>query len=325
MLYTATSAKPITMANPSRRLTLKIPGSTSNLGPGFDACALALDVNCKLTFDLLEENDPNIPLITFSGSIAKSSRPEDAGNLIYTMMSELWKDDKNLLKRIRINMDSEIPLGAGLGSSAAAILGALWASNFFKDRIPTTGSLLAQATSLQGHSESLAASLLGKFVITARSAFKNTIIARQHDWPASWKTIFIVPKYRFRTSESRAMLPTQIPYPDAVANIQRAALLVSAVASCDENTLKEALNDRIHERYRESKIPEFTSLKQALVNQPIFGCVLSGGGPAMLVIVSDKHKESMLKYLRAWAEAEPQPPLVLDIPVSSHGIQEVIS
>jgi homoserine kinase len=325
VLYTAPNAISTIMANPSRRLTLKIPGSTSNLGPGFDACALALDVNCRLTFDLLEENDPNVPLITFAGAIAKSSRPEDAGNLIYTMMSELWKDDKNLLKRIRINMDSDIPLGAGLGSSAAAILGALWASNFFKDRIPTTGSLLAQATNLQGHSESLAASLLGKFVITARSASKNTIIARQHDWPANWKTIFVVPKYRFRTAESRAVLPTQIPYPDAVANIQRAALLVSAIASCDENTLKEALNDRIHERYREKMIPEFTSLKQALVNQPVLGCVLSGGGPAMLVIVSDKHKENMLKYLRAWAEEEPQPPLVLDIPVSTHGIQEVIA
>jgi homoserine kinase len=325
VLYTASSIKTSEMANNRRRLTLKIPGSTSNLGPGFDACALALDVNCRLTFDLLEENDPNIPLISFSGPIAKSSRPEDAGNLIYTMMSELWKDDKNLLKRIRINMDSDIPLGAGLGSSAAAILGALWASNFFKDRIPTTGSLLAQATNLQGHSESLAASLLGKFVIASRSAFKNTIVARQHEWPSGWKTLFIVPKYRLRTQGSRAVLPTQIPYPDAVANIQRTALLVSAVASCDENTLKEALNDRIHEPYRASLIPEFASLKQSLVNQPVLGCVLSGGGPAMLVIVSDKHKETMLHYLKDWADAETQPPLVLDIPVATHGIQEVIA
>lgn len=325
MLYTASSIKTSEMANTRRRLTLKIPGSTSNLGPGFDACALALDVNCRLTFDLLEDNDPNIPLISFSGPIAKSSRPEDAGNLIYTMMSELWKDDKNLLKRIRINMDSDIPLGAGLGSSAAAILGALWASNFFKDRIPTTGSLLAQATNLQGHSESLAASLLGKFVIASRSAFKNTIVARQHEWPSSWKTVFVVPKYRLRTSGSRAVLPTQIPYPDAVANIQRTALLVSAVASCDENTLKEALNDRIHEPYRESLIPEFASLKQTLVNQPVLGCVLSGGGPAMLVIVTEKHKDAMVKYLKGWADAEAQPPLILDIPVATQGIQEVIA
>jgi homoserine kinase len=313
------------MTKTSRRLSLKIPGSTSNLGPAFDACALALDVNCRLTFDLLEDNDPSVPLMTFSGSIAKSSRPEDAGNLIYTMMNELWKDDRSLLKRIRINVDSDIPLGSGLGSSAAAILGALWASNYFKDRIPTTGGLLAQATNLQGHSESLAASLLGKFVITARSASKNTIVARQHDWPSMWRLIFVVPRYRLKTPEARSVLPTQVPFPDAVANIQRTALLVSAVASCDENTLKEALNDRIHERYREKLIPDFASLKQALVNQPVLGCVLSGGGPAMLVIVNEKNKDAMLKYLKTWAEAEEQSPLILDIPVSQHGIQEVVS
>ena len=307
----------------TRRLTLRIPGSTSNLGPAFDTCALALAVYCRLTFDLLDENDPQVPLITFSGSIAKSSRPDDAGNLIYKMMSELWKDDKILLERIRIHIDSDIPLGSGLGSSAAALLGALWAANVFKDRIPTTGTLLAQATALEGHSESLAASLMGKFVITARSAFKNSIIARQHDWPDAWKTIFVVPKTRMRTADSRAVLPTQLPYRDAVANIQRSALLVSAVAACDENTLKEALNDRIHEPYRESLLPQFSALKKTLVNQPILGCVLSGGGPSMLVIVNERNKQRLLNHLTEWAETEEQPPLILDIPVANQGIQEI--
>jgi homoserine kinase len=183
--------------------------------------------------------------------------------------------------------------------------------------------LLAQATALEGHSESLAASLMGKFVITARSAFKNSIIARQHDWPDSWKTIFVVPKIRMRTADSRAVLPTQVPFRDAVANIQRTALLVSAVAACDENTLREAFNDRIHESYRESLVPQFSALKKALVNQPILGCVLSGGGPSMLVVVNEKNKQKLLNHLAEWAETEEQPPLILDIPVANQGIQEI--
>ncbi|MDR3612881.1 MAG: homoserine kinase [Candidatus Obscuribacterales bacterium] len=307
----------------TRRLTLRIPGSTSNLGPGFDTCALALSVHCKLTFDLLEKNDPNVPLIGFSGPIANSSRPEDAGNLIYKMMNELWKDDKNLLDRIRIHIDSDIPLGSGLGSSAACILGALWAAHVFKDRIPTTGSLLAQATSLEGHSESLAASLMGKFVITSRSAFKNSIIARQHDWPEAWRTLFVIPKSRMRTVDSRSVLPAEIPFRDAVANISRTALLVSAVTTCDENTLKEALYDRIHEQYREKKLPLFTSLKKALYEQPILGCVLSGGGPSMCVIVHERHLNQVFSYLNEWAATEVQPPLVLNIPPANYGVQEV--
>ena len=307
----------------TRRLILRIPGSTSNLGPGFDTCALALSVHCKLTFDLLEKNDPKVPLIGFSGPIANSSRPEDAGNLIYKMMKELWKDDKNLLDRIRIHIDSDIPLGSGLGSSAACILGALWAAHVFKDRIPTTGSLLAQATSLEGHSESLAASLMGKFVITSRSAFKNSIIARQHEWPAAWTTLFVIPKLRMRTADSRSVLPAEVPFRDAVANISRTALLVSAVTSCDENTLREALYDRLHEPYREKKLPLFTSLKKALHDQPILGCVLSGGGPSMCVIVHERHKDQVYAFLNEWAANEVQPPLVLDIQPANYGVQEV--
>lgn len=306
-----------------KRLTLRIPGSTSNLGPGFDCFGLALSLYCRLTFTLLESKNNDTPLITFAGAIAQSSMPQDTGNLVYKILRQLWKDQADMLERIRIHVDSDIPLGCGLGSSAAAILGALWADNVFKDRVPTTGSLLAQATALEGHSETFAASLMGKFVITAPTASSNSIIARQMTWPAAWRTIFVVPSYRMKTEKARGVLPKTVSHKDAVWNMQRSALFISALTNSDENTLKEALFDRLHEPYREILVPELASLRRALVNQPILGCVLSAGGPSMLAIVNERNRAEVLAHIEEWAAAQNDHPRVLDLRVDDDGIRQI--
>lgn len=320
-LTPATESEPPAQAG--KRLTLRIPGSTANLGPGFDCFGLALSLYCRLTFTLLETRNNDTPLITFAGAIAQSSLPQDTGNLVYKILKQLWKDQSDMLDRIRIHVDSDIPLGCGLGSSAAAILGALWADNVFKDRIPTTGTLLAQASLLEGHSETLAASLMGKFVITAPSATANSIVARQLNWPSAWRTIFIVPSYRMKTEKSRSVLPKTVNHADAVWNMQRSALFISAISTCDENTLREALHDRLHEPYREALVPELSSLRRALVNQPILGCVLSAGGPSMLVIVNERHRADVLAHIEEWAAAQNDHPRVLDLRVDEDGIRQI--
>jgi homoserine kinase len=158
----------------SRRFTLRLPGSTSNLGPGLDCVGLALSIYSTMTFFVLDENDPGIPLITFKGSIAKNSLAQEQGKLTYTILSKLWQRDHDLLQRVRIIVDSEIPLGVGLGSSATAILGALWAASVLKDRIPSAPSLLAEASLLEGHPENLAACLLGNMVVSSPSSFSSS-------------------------------------------------------------------------------------------------------------------------------------------------------
>jgi len=306
-----------------RKITLKLPGTTSNLGPGLDCIGLALNIYSKMSFFLLPENDPGIPLITFKGSIAKSSLAQDQGSLTYTILSRLWQQNQNLLQRVRIVIDSEIPLGVGLGSSSTAILGALWAANVFKDVLPTAPELLAEACELEGYPESLAACLLGNMVVCSPSAVDKRIVTQRLNWPSDWHLIVVSPQYTLTTPNARKTLPKEVKLDDAIHNVQKTALLVAAVVRSDDQAMREALSDRLHEPYRAKLVPELSRLRQELASEPIIGCVLSGAGSSVLVIVHKRSKAQVLARVNAWAESEPKPPRVLDLQVDDEGIQEL--
>src|SRR5579883_3081534 len=282
------SAQPKAIAS-GRKVTLVVPGSTANLGPGLDTIGLALNIYSRMTFQVVEEDEhSDIPLIKLTGGI-KRSQPEDQGKLIYTMLSKIWEHDNTLLKRIRITVQSDIPLGCGLGSRSSAILGALWASYVLEDRIPTAQSLLAEGCELEGHPEMLSACLYGGMVLCAPSVgSKDKIITQQVEWPEDWHIIAVVPNYTLHTTDLRQALPREVKHEDAVFNAQRVGLLVAAVVRHDESAMKEALHDRLHERYREKFVPERKRLRRELINEPIIGCVLSGAGSSVVIIVNKK-------------------------------------
>lgn len=307
-----------------RRVTLMVPGSTANLGPGLDTIGLALNIYSKMSFHVVDEHEAaDIPFIKLQGGI-KRSQPEDQGKLVYTILSKIWEHDNDLLKRIRITVQSDIPLGCGLGSSASSILGALWASSVFNDKIPTAQTLLAEGCALEGHPETLAASLYGGMVVCAPSVSGNRIITQQLDWPEDWHIIAVVPNYTLQTADLRAALPKQVKHEDAIFNAQRVGLLVAAVTRNDESAMKEALNDRLHEQYRARFVPELKKLRRELVNEPILGCVLSGAGSSCVVVVNRKKKDQVLERLHHFSKTDEGKDLrILDLQVTKEGMQEL--
>ena len=306
--------------NGVRKLKVVVPGSTANLGPGFDAMALALNVPCTLDFQILEHNDLSVPLITLKGVLLRGL-PKDQNNLIYTVLSNLWQNSPDLLQRVRITIESQIPLGKGMGSSAAAIVGAVWAAYAFTERMPDNATLLGKAAEMEGHADNVSASLLGGLVVCGRTVKGNRIITQKLRWPREWCPIVVVPQYVLSTKKARAILPKMVERADAVNNIQRVALLMAAVHNRDEEALSEALHDRLHEPYREALVPELPAVRKAVADFPVLGTVLSGAGSSVLTLVNQRHRRQVLECIKAWAARQPEPPEVFDLEVDQEGLQ----
>jgi len=128
----------------------------------------------------------------------------------------------------------------------------------------------------------------------------------------------VVPPYRLSTEKARLVLPKHISLSDAIFNLQRIGLLVAAISQGDEEALQHALHDRLHEPYRQPLVPELQVLRKMLRGLPVLGCVLSGTGPSVLIIVHQRHKAEVMDYLQAW-NAKTAGPVTRD---SSH-IQDV--
>ena len=305
------------------KLTLRIPGSTSNLGPGLDTLALAVRLYTYLTIELLDSPGVEQPIVNLTGSGAAGSQESAQANLVYKVISTLLRNDMTLLRRARVTIESEVPLGAGLGSTSSAILGALWAASVIQDLIPTRSWILAQAAQIGGHMEFLAASLMGGLVICAYSGEETGVVTQRLPWPEDWHALLVVPEYRLASPQARSVLPENVRLSDAIHNIQRTALLVAAVANHDEAAFKSALDDRLHEKHRTGLVPDLLPLRQHLADQPILGCVLSGAGSGLTVFVNQRRKEEVRESVLNWAANQENRMDVLSVDIDQEGMQEL--
>lgn len=306
-----------------RRLTIRTPGSTTNLGPGFDVLGLGLGVYSTFTFDVLKTDDKTVPLVRLLGEKAQALS-SDENNLVYKLFRQNFRGSNELLSRIRLSIETDIPLARGLGSSSTAVVAALWAAHCLGgNRNPNKHSILVEAAKIEGHPDNVAACLFGGFVIAGYSKGRQALT--QHlKWPEKWRCLVVVPPYELATEEARKILPRRINMPTAVSNLQRLGLLIASVANADDNGLREALVDELHEPFRSHLVPELESLRKDLARLPILGCVLSGAGSSCLVLVNEKHKAEVKTRLQTWAQQRAQTPTILDLVVDSEGLEAVL-
>lgn len=312
----------LTASGGKSSVTVRVPGSTSNLGPGFDTLGLALSIYNTFCVEVDAEAKASGPSFEITGPYGKGL-PKDQTNLVYTLLLQRLKDKAHILERAHIKIDSCIPLAGGLGSSGTATVAACWIAQALRTGHPQRERVLNQATEIEGHPDNVAPSLLGGFVISGTSANKRKVFTQKLTWPSAWQTIFILPQYELSTKHARSVLPKRVPHADAVHNVQRVSLLIGAIANEDEEAFKHAMQDRLHEPYRQELVPELTALRKVLPGWPVIGCALSGAGPSIMLVCHRRYHGQVLDELKAWTGKLATVPKILDLKVDEEGLRQI--
>jgi homoserine kinase len=303
----------LSIALPSHVRVL-IPASTANLGPGFDCLGLALSLHNTVEFTALGPGEGLQVEVEGEGAGRLAT---DAGNLIVRAANAVWEATGHAPTGVRVKAGNGIPLGSGLGSSAAATVGGLAAANALLDNPLPRSALLRLARQIEGHPDNAAAALFGG--LTMVSAVGEELMCESLEVPPMTVAIAL-PNVRLSTREARDALPLHVPLSDAVFNIGRTAFVVRALQKGDFAMLGWAMTDRLHQPYRRKLIPGFDAAVQAARTAGAAAVALSGAGPSLAAFAPDKHWE-IANAMKAAFEANGVSCRTFVLPVDRQGVQ----
>ena len=256
-------------------MQVRVPASSANLGPGFDCLGLALGVYLKCRFERAAE----LSIRVRGRDAAQISTGED--NLIWRTALAVAADIGDPLPAIALEIENEIPLGKGLGSSAAALTAGVVIADHLLGLHWKPHRILDEAAKLEGHPDNVAAAVFGSIVASATD-IGGAVRAVRVEMPANYAVAVVVPDFMLATSEARHVLPASYSKNDAVFNVQRSAILMAALATGTTSAFPAALEDRMHQPYRYTLVPGLEEMVK-LRAPGLLGCALSGAGPSILV------------------------------------------
>lgn len=273
-------------------ITIRVPATTANLGPGFDCIGLALDLWNEVQF---EADDQITYRVTGEGASQLDNQPNNLLVEAFLRVYELCGRDA---KGAAIRSQNQIPPSSGMGSSAAALVAGIFGANELLGRPLNQADMLKLATELEGHPDNVAPALLGGLVVSVMN--EGEILSRRYEVP-TLTAVIVKPEVDWPTRVARAVLPPSVPRADAIFNIGRTALVVDALRSGDLDLLRKAMDDRLHQPYRLERIP---GGKAAFEAARRFGAAaLSGAGPSILCFVESGQERQALTAIQTAFEA----------------------
>jgi homoserine kinase len=289
----------------SRRRLVRVPASSANLGPGYDVMAAAVSLFLELEVEEASE---------FVFDPGGADLPTGRENLIVRAFESLRPADG-----IAFRLRSEIPLGRGLGSSAAAIVAGLHAADHLYELGLTKEEMLVRAAELEGHPDNVAASIYGGFVVCGAGE-GGAPVADRFDPPGGLEGIAVIPPDEVSTQRAREAIPDAVPLADAVANVSAASRLLLGLLTSDLGLVSAGLADAIHQPRRRELYPRSMELVDSAGELGALGATISGAGPTVLVWTTWQDAGQVAGALesrcRGWAEVRRLPfsPLGADVP-----------
>ena len=288
----------------ARRRLVRVPASSANLGPGYDAMAAAVALHLELEVEETGE---------YGFETGGLDLPTGRDNLLVRAFETLHSADG-----ITFRLRSEIPLARGLGSSAAAIVAGLVAADHLFELALSREELLARATEIEGHPDNVAAAIYGGFVVCGTEG--GHPVAASVPAPNDLESVVVIPDEELSTASARGAIPEELPRADAIANISAASTLVLGLATSDLALVRRGLRDQIHQPRRRELYPRSMQIVDAAAELGAVGATISGAGPTVLVWTTWEEAGGVAAALKeraeGWAEVRRLPfePLGADVP-----------
>jgi len=276
-------------------ITVTVPATTANLGPGFDCIGAALTLYNKFKFTRLEEGGL---IIDVTGAEAERVQTDES-NLLYQAFVKLYQYIGQTPPSVKMEIQLGVPLARGLGSSATAIVGGLVGANQLAGAPLTQLQVMELAIAMEGHPDNVVPALLGGCRLAATSADNWAIC--DIPWNEDIVPVLAIPDFELSTSEARQVLPTQVSRADAIFNTAHLGLLLRGLQTGKGEWLSTALQDRLHQPYRQALIPGYDAVNAAAMKAGAYGMVISGAGPTLLALVDQLHSQAVeAAMLSAW-------------------------
>ncbi len=292
-------------------VTVRVPATTANIGPGFDTFGCALALYNTFTFEEIPAG------LQFAGCEEAYCNEENLAVVAYRCVMDALGLP---MTGLSITMETQIPICRGLGSSASLIAAGAAASNALHGSPYTKLQLLGICNEIEGHPDNLAPALLGGLV--ASFVEDGRPVAAQYAVHPSLRFTALFPDFELSTHMARSVLPREIPFADAVFNVSRAAVLLKALEQGDKAMIATALHDRLHQPYRSRLIRGYDEVRQLALQSGAVAFCISGAGPTLLYLSTDEAVD------RAVAAQLPQLEdnwTLLSLPIDHDGTQVSVS
>ncbi|MBN3875115.1 homoserine kinase [Nostoc sp. JL23] len=278
-------------------ITVTVPATTANLGPGFDCIGAALKLYNEFKFTRQEEGGLTIHV---TGTEVERVQTDES-NLLYQAFVKFYQHIEQTPPTVKIEIKLGVPLARGLGSSATAIVGGLVAANQLEGTPMSQSQVMELAIAMEGHPDNVVPALLGGCRLAATSGAGWEIC--DVPWHKDVVPVVAIPNFELSTSEARGVLPTEVSRADAIFNTAHLGLLLRGLETGNGQWLKTALQDRLHQPYRKALIPGYDALNIAVVSAGAYGMVISGAGPTLLALADQLYSKAVeAAMLAAWQE-----------------------